>query len=170
MDLTQSHIERIRGIFLDEKRLLIPFDEICQLPDVRAALLNTWLVENRLAFDPPDPRNGVPRGAAMAFALEVLPLEWIAKALGAQASVIPKLRRLQPIKLLLPWYEVIAIQLAASRRGRPPGDVVARELHVLVGDYFNPLTAQLPGFHKAMLWPPHLQTPEQPRWLLNARR
>jgi hypothetical protein len=106
--LTRSDIRRIRTIFLSKKLVHVKAADVEGLTGAGPALLASWLVGNQFAADESSPLLTLPRGAAMAFVLETLPLEWIERALARQASVIPPLRRLQLVTLLLPRYQVRA--------------------------------------------------------------
>lgn len=170
MPPTRSDIKRIRTIFLAKKLVHVKTADVEGLTGAGPAALASWLVDNGLAVDGSSPLLTMPRGAAMAFVLETLPLEWIERALAKQASVIPPLRRLQPITLLLPRYQVRALRLIARRQRRPLGDIASRELYFLIAEYFQIIAEHIPDFHKAILWPPHLNFLEQPRWLTSTRR
>jgi hypothetical protein len=168
--LTRSDIRRIRTIFLSKKLVHVKTADVEGLTGASPALLASWLVDNQFAADESSPLLTMPRGAAMAFVLETLPLEWIERALARQARVIPPLRRLQPVTLLLPRYQVRALRLIARRQRRPLGAIVSHELYSLIAEYFQILAEHIPHFHKAILWPPHLSFLEQPRWLTSTRR
>lgn len=170
MPPTRSDIQRIRTIFLSKKLVYVKTADVESLSGASPALLASWLVGNQLAVEESSPLLSIPRGAAMAFVLETLPLEWIERALARQASVIPPLRRLQPVTLLLPRYQVRALRLIARRQRRPLGGIVSRELYSLIAEYFQILAKHIPDFHKAILWPPPLNCLELPRWLRSARR
>jgi DNA-binding Lrp family transcriptional regulator len=96
----------------------------------------------------------VSRKELISFAMDYWPQEEIEEALGDDlAKGIPKLLRLADLHVLIPRFEIIALERLAERDGKSVDAVLGRELLDRLSSESDFLAAKIPGFAGALRWP-----------------
>lgn len=81
--------------------------------------------------------------------------ESIEEALGAAASVLPSLLRLEELHVRIPRYQIVVINTAARNQKTTVNSFLARYLLDLSTNEAPSLIRSTPGFREAFMWPAH---------------
>ena len=96
----------------------------------------------------------LPWTEVVSFAMDFWSQEAIEKALGDDlATVIPELVRLARLEVLVPRFEIVALERVAGREGKSVDAVLARELLDFVSVQSPGIGAEVAGFAEALQWP-----------------
>lgn len=96
----------------------------------------------------------LPWAEVVSFAMDFLSQEVIEEALGDDlAMVIPELVRLARLEVLVPRFEIVALERVAGQEGKSVDAVVARELLDFASMHSPWIGAEVAGFAEALQWP-----------------
>jgi hypothetical protein len=96
----------------------------------------------------------LPWAEVVSFAMDFWSQEAIEEALGDDlATVIPELVRLARLEVLVPRFEIVALERVAGREGKSVDAVLARELLDFVSVQSPWIGAEVAGFAEALQWP-----------------
>lgn len=142
----------IRRLYLEPKATY-NFIEVAGLLGIVERDVHAWVESGELeTID----RHGLllPWSEVASFAMEVWSQEEIEKALGNDvAAVIPELLRLADLEVRLPLMQVVTLERLAAKDGATVSAVLAHELRDLVSVHAECLSAEVPGFAEALVWP-----------------
>jgi len=100
----------------------------------------------------------IPWSEIVAFGMDIWSQAAVEEALGADvAEAIPELLRLKELSVLLPRFEVTALQRVAAREKRTVDALLAAELLDFVSARSTWLIREIPGFAAALAWPASAQ-------------
>ena len=144
---------KIRRLFLDAKRCYsIP--EVSFLFNVDGRRLEEWIEVGELEAVHVSDGVVLPWSEVASFAMEFWSQEAIEEALGNDvAAVIPELLRLADLEVRLPRIQIVTLERLAAIDGESVSAVLARELRDLVSVHAQWLSAEVPGFTEAFVWP-----------------
>ena len=98
--------------------------------------------------------GAIPWSELVAYGLDICSQATVEEALGADvAEAIPELLRLTELSVLLPRFEVTALQRVAGDEGRTVHAVLAAELLDFVSARSSRLNGEIPGLAQALAWP-----------------
>lgn len=158
--------EAIRKLFLDPQDH--PLSEAAHLlgwtsQDLAAELCSQFLTAPEEWLHRPVPGSAI---AVLAFADSSY--EAIERALGPEASRLPRLIRLTNLSIQLPAYQIAALESAARREQTTVNDLLARYLMDLICDEAPALEKTVEGFREAFHWPGSIKKGIATRWMAAA--
>ena len=143
----------LRRLFLQPKTAY-SIDAAARLLGITPNELRGWIDAGEMETDE---GGGIPWSELVAFGIDIWSQAVVEEALGADvAEAIPELLRLTELSVLLPRFEVTALQRVAADEGRSVDSVLAAELLDFVSARSQWLEREIPGFIEALTWPTRL--------------
>ena len=144
----------IRNLFLHPRPTYSLADAAALLGTDVADLLGWMAVGEIEGVEAGSGGVALPWGELASFAFDFWSQEAVEGALGADvAEAIPELLRLTELEVRIPRLQVVTLERLAAADGLSVSGVLARELRDLVSVHALWLSAEVPGFAKALAWP-----------------
>ena len=90
----------------------------------------------------------------IAKALEIWPMHVIEEALGEETDgILPQAIRSAELRVRLPRHHIEMLEYRADQDETTVSGVLSRELDGIASAHIEELSAALPGFADAMMWP-----------------
>jgi hypothetical protein len=158
-----SSTRAIRALFLSPKPTY-PIPEGASLLGVEIGELRRWMEVGEIEGVETDGGLAVSWAELVSFGMDFWSQEAVEEALGdGLGEAIPELLRLTELEVRIPRMQVVTLERLAAADGQTVSAVLARELRDLVSVHAQWLSAQVPGFAEALLWPePAMDAPPLP--------
>lgn len=116
--------------------------------------LRPWIDAGEIETEDDGGAITIPWSEIVGFGMDIWSQATVEEALGAGvAEAIPELLRLTELSVLLPRFEVTALQRAAAQEKRTVDALLAAELLDFVSAHSTWLAGKIPGFADALAWP-----------------
>ena len=146
----------LRRLFLQPKRLY-SIAAAARLLGITVKELCGWIAAGEMETED---GSAVPWSEIVAFGMDIWSQAVVEEALGADvAEEIPELLRLTELSVLLPRFEVTALQRVAAHEGRTVDAVLTAELLGFVSARSAWLDGEIAGFAEALAWPARTDCP-----------
>jgi len=155
---TSQFARRIRTLFLEPKASY-SLTVAARMLGISVKELRAWIAAGEM-----EPEDGggaitIPWSEIVAFGMDIWSQAAVEEALGADvAEAIPELLRLTELSVLLPRFEVTALQRVAAQEKRTVDALLAAELLDFVSARSTWLSREIPGFAVALTWPTSART------------
>jgi len=148
-----ASVQKIRSLFLHP----VPAYSIPEAAALLGMSLDDvlgWMEVGELEWAGRGREVVLPWGELVSFGMDFWSQEVVEAALGAElAEVLPELLQLTDLEVRIPRLQVVALERLAAVDGESVSTVLARELRDLVSVHSEWLSAEVPGFAAAFLWP-----------------
>ena len=148
-----SSTRAIRALFLSPKPSY-PLPEAAALLGTDLRELRGWMEVGEIEGVETDGGLAVAWAELVSFGMDFWSQEVVEEALGdGLGEAIPELLRLTELEVRIPRMQVVTLERLAAADGQTVSAVLARELRDLVSVHGEWLSAAVPGFAEAFLWP-----------------
>src|SRR5947209_3449391 len=155
---TSQFVRRIRTLFL-EPRASYSLTTAARVLGITVKELRGWIDAGEMETEDAGGRMTIPWSEIVAFGMDIWSQAAVEEALGADvAEAIPELLRLTELSVLLPLFEVAALQRVAAQEKRSVDTLLAAELLDFVSARSPWLNREIPGFADALAWPASART------------
>ena len=143
----------IRRLFLQPKSAY-SIAAAARLLGITVKELRAWIDAGEMEAEDGGGAITIPWSEIVAFGMDIWSQAAVEEALGADvAEALPELLRLTELSVLLPRFEVIALQRVAVQEKRTVDALLAAELLDFVSAHSTWLAGEIPGFARALAWP-----------------
>jgi hypothetical protein len=155
---TSQFARRIRTLFLEPKASY-SLTTSARVLGITVKELRAWIDAGEMEAVDGSGGITIPWSEIVAFGMDIWSQAAVEEALGADvAEAIPELLRLTELSVLLPRFEVTALQRVAAQEQRSVDALLAAELLDFVSARSRWLTHEIPGFADALAWPASART------------
>jgi hypothetical protein len=155
---TSRLARRIRKLFLEPKSNY-SLTTGARVLGITVKELRAWIDAGEMETDEGSGGVTIPWSEIVAFGMDIWSQATVENALGADvAEAIPELLRLTELSVLLPRFEVAALQRVAAKEKRSVDALLAAELLDFVSVRSAWLNCEIPGFANALAWPASART------------
>jgi hypothetical protein len=146
-------LQRIRTIFLHPQRH-VSIPEAARLLGWSGAALARAIADGELETTTGCAGEAIARDELLAKLRELHPIERLEAALGRDAAkYLPPLLRTRRVTLRLPSYQIAMLEHLAAGLEMTARQFLSLQLDELAGEHVAPLSAAIPGFAGAVVWP-----------------
>jgi hypothetical protein len=150
---TSQFVRRIRELFLEPKASY-SLTTTARVLEITVNEVRAWVDAGEMESQDGGGAITIPWSEIVAFGMDIWSQAAVEEALGADlAETIPELLRLTELSVLLPRFEVAALQTVAAHERRTVDALLAAELLDFVSARSTWLAGEISGFADALAWP-----------------